>query len=526
MSTAKTIPHDPLYDGIHEYPEYTGPLNLTAEVVVIGSGPTGALAAYNFAAAGVDTILLESGPVRRPHEFTLDGGRTLAEVAYEGGLRALQGRSILPTIQGRVLGGSSHINSAMTIRTPQLCFDDWKESFGVNTITRQSLDPHYDRIEKFLGIRPTEEAILGPRNLLFKKACDVLGYSSEPTPRNVVGCDGCAECFTGCPTRAKRSMDITYVPEGIKKGLRVYTSIETAKVDIAAGRATGVSGFVVHPRTNARSHAVSVKAKHVVLAAGCLATPVILQKSAAPDPYKLIGEGLQGHPGAAMMGLFEDEVNPWFGATQGYHSLHFVPKGFKLEVLWSPPAILAVRLPGLGLEFKSALATFKHGAVWDAIFSCKKSKGRVKAKGGANMNPSVSYNVDQSDMPLVREGMATILRMFFAAGAKKVYPGIYGMPHTVSDPKSVDDLLKMDLKPQDLVLASTHLFSSTRMGSDPKASVVDETGEMHHLKGCYIVDTGVFPRSPAVNPMLTGMAIADVFSGLLIEKLGKGAATV
>lgn len=508
-------PRDATYDGVREYPSYDAPLNLTCEAVVIGSGPTGALAAYNLAAAGIDTILLEAGPIRRPHEFTIDGGRTLAEVAYEGGLRAMRGSSIMPTIQARVLGGNSLINSAMTIRTPQSCFDDWRDTYGVN-ISRSALDPHYQRIEDFLGIRPTEEAVLGARNLLFKKACDVLGYSSEPTPRNVVGCDGCAECFTGCPTRAKRSMDITYVPEGIKKGLRVYTSVETATVTHAAGRATGVTGWVVHPRTNARSHAVTVKAKYVLLAAGCLATPVILQKSGVHDPLDLIGSGLQCHPGAAMMGLFDEEVDPWFGATQGYHSLQFIDCGYKLEVLWAPPAILAVRLPGLGLEFKSSLAAFKHGAVWDAIFSLKKSRGRVRAKRGASMNPNVTYNIDPSDMPLVREGMATILRMFFAAGAKKVIPGIYGMPATVSDPRSVDDLLAMDLKDTDLVLASTHLFSSTRMGPDPKTAVVDERGEMHHLKGCLIVDTGVMPRSPAVNPMLTGMALSDMFTGHLI----------
>jgi choline dehydrogenase-like flavoprotein len=510
------IPHDPLYDGIHEYPSYTGPLELSAEAVVIGSGPTGAVAAYNLAAAGIDTILLEAGPIRRPHEFTTDGGKTLAEVAYEGGLRAMRGKTMLPTIQARVLGGNSLINSAMTIRTPQFCFDDWRESFGVN-ISRGMLDPYYQRIEDFLGIRPTEEPILGARNLLFKKACDVLGYSSEPTPRNVVNCGGCAECFTGCPSRAKRSMDITYVPEGVKKGLRVYTSIETEKVTHAAGRATGVSGWIVHPRTNERSHPVTVKAKYVVLAAGCLATPVILQKSAVEDPHNLIGAGLQCHPGSAMLGLFEEDVDPWFGATQGYHSLHFLERGYKLEVLWSPPAILAVRLPGLGFEFKSQLASFKHGAVWDAIFSMKKSRGRVRAKRGTSMNPDVTYHVDQSDMPMVREGMAVIMKMFFAAGAKQVQPGIYGMPHTVTDPRAVDDLLAMDLKPTDLVLASTHLFSSTRMGPDPKTAVVDERGEMHHLKGCLIVDTGVMPRSPAVNPMLTGMALADLFSDHLVQ---------
>ncbi len=510
-----------LYQNIKEFNEYHNDINETCDVVVVGSGPAGAVMAYNLVEAGLDVVLLEAGPIRRPTDFVLDGGRTLAETGYEGGVRASRGNIAMPTIQARVLGGGSHINSAMCLRTPEFCFDDWKNSYGVQSIDRSVLDPHYDRIEKFLGIAPTDEKILGRRNELFREACDKLGMSSAPTPRNVVGCDGCAECFTGCPTRAKQSMDISYIPAAVKKGLKVFTSVQVTTVVHAGGIASGVKGVTVHPHPakKARSFAVNIKAKKVVLAAGCIATPVLLQKSNAPDPYSLIGANLQAHPGAAMLGIFEEEVNPWFGATQGYHSLEYLERGYKLEVLWAPPAVLAVRFPGFGAEFKQYLSDFKHGAVWDAFFSLKHSSGSVRAKPGKSMHPDIKYHLSPLDMPTIREGMAKLMELFFAAGATRVLPGVHGFPDVVTDSSAIKQLQSFNLKPGDIVTASTHLFSTTRLGPDPSSSVVSENGEMHFLKNCYICDTGVMPKSPAVNPMLTGMALSDLFSAGVIESV-------
>ncbi|MCC7543036.1 MAG: GMC family oxidoreductase, partial [Deltaproteobacteria bacterium] len=53
------------------------------------------------------------------------------------------------------------------------------------------------------------------------------------------------------------------------------------------------------------------------------------------------------------------------------------------------------------------------------------------------------------------------------------------------------------------------VMGTTRMGKDPKTSVVDSDGRCHHTENLYVSDTGVLPMSPAVNPMHTLMAIAD-----------------
>lgn len=512
--------NDPLYEGIREFHHYDGPVRESCDVVVVGSGPTGAVAAYNLAAAGLNTILVEAGPVRRPQQFTRDGGQTLAEVFYEGGTRVLQGPTLLPTMQARVLGGGSHVNSAICARTPAWCFDDWREHYGVHAFDRTTLDPHYDRVETFLGVRPSEEHALGRKNTLFRDACNALGYSSEPTPRNVVGCCGCAECFTGCPTRAKKSMDISYIPQAVRRGLKVLTSVEVRELRHNGRRALGVAGVTVDPITHARRHAVRIDAKVVVLAAGCLATPVLLQKSHVPDPFGLIGDGLQAHPGTAVMGLFPDPVDPWVGATQGYHSLHFLRQGFKLETLWAPPGVLAVRLPGLGHALKNHMASLKYAAIWDGFVATKYSRGRVRAKRGRSMNPSVRFTVDPRDMPKFKELNVILSEMFFAVGARAIMPAIASLPDTINDPKGIDLIRNHDLKRSDLTLAATHLFSTTRMGPDPANAVCRESGELHHLADCYVVDTGLMPRSPAVNPMLTAMAISDKLSLALAERLG------
>ncbi len=252
-------------------------------------------------------------------------------------------------------------------------------------------------VGKFLGIAPTPDNVLGERNLLFKRGCDALGYDSEPIARNVRGCRGSGECVTGCRMRAKQSMDITYIPAALRGGASVLTSVRVEQVLAEGGRVRGVAGRVVAPFTGRPSHRFRVNARAVVLAAGCMATPVILQKSGnLANRSGQVGENLQFHPGVAMMGVFPDPVNPQFGATQGYQSRHFLRDGFKLETLWAPPAVLAVRLPGSGAALKHRLAQIPFAAIWDAIGSCNRSTGRVRARW-RGLDPILTWQLHPAD---------------------------------------------------------------------------------------------------------------------------------
>jgi choline dehydrogenase-like flavoprotein len=431
----------------------------------------------------------------------------MARTMREGGLRATAG-TVMPTMQAIALGGGSLVNSAICNRAPDFVLDAWCGDYELTHTSAAELEPHYAAVGDYLGIGATPDAVQGRRNLLFREGCDALGIESEPIQRNVRGCRGSGECFTGCRTRAKQSMDISYVPDALALGATVLTSARVDEVLCAGRRAVGVRGRIVAPFSGAPGHAFEVRARRVVLAAGCMATPQLLLRSwNLANGSGQVGCNLQFHPGVAVMGLFPEVVDPRFGATQGYQSRQFLREGFKLETLWAPPAVLAVRMPGSGAAFQQRLLDLRHAAVWDAITCCNRSLGRVVPRRRGS-DPVLRWRLHPEDLPILKEALFRLAEIFFAAGATSVLPGVHGLPEEMRSLDEARALREVDLRATDLVLGGNHAFCTTRMHGDPRRGVVDEEGRCHGHDGLYIADSGVFPRCPTVNPMWTVMALA------------------
>ncbi len=522
MSALSTDWIEPARDRVRVFAQYDHAFEEKADVVVVGSGPSGAVAAFELAAAGHDVILLEEGPPFTVRDFELDGNLSMTRTMREGGLRMTRGTT-MPTMQAVALGGGSLVNSAICVRPPDSVFDRWATRYDLERTDRAHLDPHFDAIADFLGIAPTPEEVQGPRNLLFRDGCDQMGVSSEPISRNVKGCRGSGECFTGCRSRAKQSMDVSYVPAALRAGARVFTSVQVQEIRRSGRRVTGVSGQVVAPFTHGaakgRSHRFRIEAKAVVLAAGCTATPVLLQHSDdLANASGQVGENLQFHPGVAIAGVFPEAVQPQFGATQGYQSLAFLDEGFKLETLWAPPPLLALRFPGLGEELQARFAELPNMAIFDAIASANRSLGRVR-KRFRSLEPVLEWQLHPDDVAILRRSLHVIAQIFFAAGARKILPGVSGIPHELTNIEAAAVLDSSAVKVGNLVMGGNHVFCTTRMHGDPTRGVVDEDGRCHDLENLYIADTGIFPQCPSVNPMFTGMALARRQAIALSERL-------
>ncbi|APR77836.1 Glucose-methanol-choline (GMC) oxidoreductase:NAD binding site protein [Minicystis rosea] len=493
--------------GVKVFADYKGEIRDRCEVLVIGSGPGGAVVAKELAEAGRDVILLEEGPPFGAQDFRQEAGESMRRTMRESGSRATRGNAYLPTMQAIALGGGSLVNSAICARSPISVLDAWTEKSGVG-LSRASLDPHYERVEKFLFVAPTPTEVQGARNQRFKQGCDALGISSEPTYRNVKGCKGSGECFTGCRNGAKQSTDVSYVPAAIRAGARVYTSVRAEHVIANGRRVTGVRGRVIEPFSWREGQAVEIEAKAVVLAAGCMQTPVILQKSRLCEQSSWVGKELQLHPGLAIMAIYDEPIDPWQGATQGYHSLHYIEEHIKLEVLWSPPAVLAARLPGIGHDYQQYLLQYDRMAPFDVIIAAARSRGTVRARRGS-WDPDISFHFDDEDMTLIQRGLGILSDICWASGAIGILPGIHGVPELIGTKRESEILKTKKLVAADTISAANHAFGTTRMSKRPEDGVVDEHGRCHELDNLYITDTGIFPDSPAVNPMLTCMALAD-----------------
>jgi len=493
--------------GVHVFADYDRDQTIDCDVVVVGSGPGGAVVAKELAEAGRDVVLLEEGPPFGAKQFDLEAGAAMQNVLREGGTRATRGNMFIPTMQANALGGGSLINSAICARAPDWIWEKWNRETGVE-LDAATMAPHFERVEKFLFVEPTPREVQGPRNMKFKEGCDALGISSEPTWRNVKGCRGSGECFTGCRNGAKKSTDVSYVPAAIRAGARVYTSMRAEHVVVEKGRVVELTGHVVEPMTGRESHGFRVRPNVVVLAAGCMQTPVILQKSAALTSSEWVGKRLLMHPGLAVMAVYPDPIDPWEGATQGYHSLHYLREGMKLEVLWSPPAVLAARLPGLGRAYQEHLRTYDRMAPFDVIVAADHSHGTVSAKRGG-WDPDLRFHFHDDDVRLIQRGLGILSDICWASGAVSILPGIHGIPEVLGSKLESEVLRTMKLKGSDTITAANHAFGSTRMAKHRDKGVVRDDGRAHDLENLYIADTGIFASSPAVNPMLTVMALAD-----------------
>ncbi len=494
------------HDGVLGFSDHKADIRLSADAVVVGSGPGGAVAARELAVRGLDVILVEEGPAFSTADFRVEAGATMRRVFRESCTRVMQGNGFFPTMQAIGLGGGSLVNSAISIRAPGWALDKWASEHDTPQLGAGSLDDDYAAVEEVFGVGPTPDAVMGERNLVFKRGCDALGISSEPTPRNVRGCKGSAECFTGCRNGAKQSADVACVPDVVSRGGRVLTSVRVDGVKRDGARATGVVGWVVEPFTGRRAHRVEIDAPVVVLAAGCMATPLIMRRSGLGVSNGHAGRHLRAHPGLAVCALFDHVINPFEGATQGYHSLHFLEQGMKLEVLWGPPAILAVRFPGFGEPLKRHLVAFDRMAPFDVFTHAPHSEGEVRAAPFGD-DPVISYHLDDRDAGTLQRGLVILSEIAFAAGARAVLPGVHGVP----DPITRDQLhLLRDARvtAKEVTAGANHVFGTTRMGQNPRNSVCDEWGRVHDARGLYVADTGTFPGSPAVNPMLTCMALA------------------
>ena len=279
---------------------------------MIGSGPGGAFLARQLADSGRSVILVEAGPVVRPGDTKKEAGYTLARYFWDAGLRSSGGNVMMPTLQARALGGGSVFNSAICMRIPDFALARWRKDYGIR-LQPDDLAPHFETVERLMNVRPVDPSVQGRRNELFRIGAEKLGFNAVPVDRNEDGCKGSGECLTGCPTHAKKSLDVRGVPEILARSGRVYTSIAIDELILDGNRARGAIGHVIDAEGR-KLHPARFTAKCTIVAAGAIATPVLLQKSGIKnDP---VGRNLQFHPGTAVMGVFEEDVMPWSGATQ------------------------------------------------------------------------------------------------------------------------------------------------------------------------------------------------------------------
>ena len=501
------------------YPDIKDGATDHADVVIVGTGAGGAVAAYELTQAGLSVILVEEGGAFSRDDFTDQPLLQRLDRAYrDHGLTFTTGNVTISLPMGKAVGGTTVVNSGTCFRAPEWILEKWTRDHGVRDTDAETMDAYFAQAEEILNVTPVPDEVLGNNGRMLRKGAEALGWSSGPIPRNIRDCHGSGQCAFGCPRDAKQSMQLSYLPMAVKQGARIFSHCRVRKVRHDGVRATGVSVEILDPETGGRRGTMEIRADTVVVAAGAIYTPLLLQQSGLAGISREVGRNLRIHPGAGALALFDEELRGWRGTMQSYHvDERLRSDGIILEATMPPPGISysAGALPFIGEQLVKNVLDYPRMASVGMMVSDHCS-GRVlrRPDGRALM----VYNIGKDETRRMAEAIVMAGELYFAAGAKEYYPVLHGFPVV----QSREDLRKIEparVKPTDIKLSAYHPMGTVRMGEDPKRSAVNSYGKSFACQGLYVCDASLLPSSTAVNPQLTIMATAHRVARRLAETL-------
>ena len=503
------------------------------DVLVVGSGFGGSIAAYHLAAGGARVVVLERGPWLQStdfdHDYLLGSSYTRAFDFVVG-----DGMSVLG---GNCVGGGSVVYFAALPRAPRFVFER-HGSIGRRVwpaaVSRDSLEPWYDRVAEALPVEKQDWDDVTYAGGLWAAACAHSGHTANPVPVGIdrAKCTNCNWMMSGCRFDAKRSLLTNYLPAALAHGAQIRPLHEVQHLT-----RTEDGGYRVHYRVvDGEDYRVLhdegvIEAKVVVMAAGAAATPVILQRS---EPHlgtmpTAVGRYFSGNGERLVTAAMnEDRVRDVLGLSRGdglAYAANQIGKGptvacwdfldenrpefsrFSLEQLYFPPGLgtILAQAPGalgtgrptwFGPEKKELLERWKS---WLIIFQMTEDDN--EGVFGPPPPTGNSIRISQQMLgrgPLRYDPTPNTLRGWAEADAE------------TTRILSADGLADVAPWTNDVVGAYTvHPLSSCRIGDDPATSALDPRHELRDHPGIFVTDSSAVPTGLTVNPAMTIAALAE-----------------
>jgi choline dehydrogenase-like flavoprotein len=481
------------------------PQRITADAIVIGTGAGGGSAAAALAEAGLEVLLLEAGPRVASSEFVPDEALSRARL----GRIASSTDGLQSFYAGSCVGGSTVVNDALCWRPPVEVLETWRHEHALGAAL-DALPVHAERAWRDVHAEPTDRSHRNRNADALRRGARRLGWANESMPRNVRGCANLGRCNFGCPTGAKQSSLVAWVPRAERAGARVLADVRAVRVRVDAGRARGVDATRVDPRTRAPAAPLRIDAPLVVVAAGVLGSGPLLRRSGIAGARA--GRGFQAHSSAYVTARFREPIHAYFGPTMGHAVSEFsdvnghAGPGYMLENAAAHPMQTASVLPGFGDAHARAMGALPHLA--HAVVVLRDRTRGVVAPGEEALSPRIDYALDAGDLERMRHAFASAARLYLASGALEVWLPLEGYGPV----RSERDLARLPAAPLDrtrlTLLYAVHLFGGASMDGRRARGVCDPEGACWDVEGVYVADASSLPGNTGVNPQITIMAHA------------------
>lgn len=537
------------------------------EVVVVGSGYGGGIAASRLSRAGRKVCVLERGREIEPGQYPSTAVQLLREVQTDlpitrfgppTALFDIRYNADINVVAGCGLGGTSLINAGIALRPDVRIFDD--KIWPVEIRSEQSMDRYFALAEEMLvpSLYPERDPPLPKFAALqvcaeglreeFRRAPILVNFRELENGVNHVGvgqrpCVDCGDCVSGCNHHAKNTLLMNYLPDASNHGAEIYTEVCVRSVERQGGR------WIVHCVGSSDQQARTISANFVVLAAGTLgSTEILLRVAQSGQTFSptlgrrfsangdMVGFAYNGERVIRAVGLGDrlpdprEPVGPCSTGMIDARKNRDVSKGM-IMVDGTIPGAVSSLLPA----FLGAAAKLTGTNTETAIRGRVEEVGRevestlLGAYTGA-LNNTLTYLVvsqDDSGGHMYLDGDRLriswpglgLQSQFAEAGelmktATAVLGGTY-VPNPVWNEFTNHNLV------------TGHPLGGCAMADQAEAGTVNHRGQVYAnasgsavYQNLYVMDGSVIPRSLGVNPLLTISALAERSCDLLARDQG------
>ncbi len=504
------------------------------DILIVGLGAAGGVLFGKLSEAGFDVTGLDAGPHWETEKDFVSDEREMEKLKWNDP-RISEGENPLDVgggTSGKGVGGGTVHYTMMSLRLHPSDFKT-KSQDGVGEdwpIEYYDLEPYYTEIEQDLPIagpekfpwaaqsKPYKQSAhrLSCVDQKFKTGAEKLGIEIAPCPlalitEPVTGRQPCINrgfCEQGCKPKAKSSTLITYIPRGIESGGKVIAGAMAKKINLDE---TGKKIKSVVYTKNGKDY--EVECNTLILSAFAIETPRLLLNNKSnefPDGLAnssgAVGKYLMCHSDHVVYGKFKDPLfvyrnPPTASVTQDFYetdSKQDFKRGFSIAPYCGRPISFALgaqsgrpELWGRKLiDFMQEYNFWLQLGIIGEVLPYEQNRVELAEEKDSYGIPIARtiFSIGENEKKMIARGYEVMEKILSAAGATE----------TFRTPLFV------------------HLMGTTRMGNDPKNSVVDKDLKSHDLENLYICGNSVFPTGGASNPTLTTQALAARLAGHLI----------
>ncbi len=518
------------------------------DIIIIGAGAGGGVAADVLTAAGKRVLLIERGRAQTFDETGRDHLRNqrLSQYGHNAGPNNDHPRvveffdgttcTVLPWQDGyhanaATVGGGTRVYGGQAWRFHPLDFK-MARTYGVPggssladwPIDYDDLAPHYEAVEHALGVAGDARAMthlpayardypMPPQPLtrpgaLHRRGAEQLGWHTFAVPLAVnsmpyqgrPACIQCQHCVGfACPVDAKNGSQNTFIARALATGqCNLVTNAIVDKIHMRDGHATGVTYFDVNDQH------ITAEAEIIVVAAGAVETARLLLHSGFANDH--IGRHLQGHVYVGATGLFDQDIYDGLGpgvttaTTRWSHGNDGVIGGGMLadDFIILPAIFWKREMPPYVPRWGAAA---KH-------WMRDNYRRTANIKGPIQDIPSPNARVTLDPFVKDRWGIP-VARLSGATHPESIRTAQFLHAKAVTWLQASGAMQVWGEAPSHTYLSGgQHQAGTCRMGDDPATSVVDSTGKVHGADNVYIADGSVHVTNGGFNPFLTIMANA------------------